>query len=102
MLKKQKVGGGGLGQRVVFRVFRRHGGTDNFNTYHVVNEELTELWEKLKPENFKQYCSTLNCHSSLREMYDMDKHYCGVQRRRHMGVKHLNTIGLSISSRMRN
>jgi hypothetical protein len=30
-----------------------HGGTDNFNAYRVVNEELTELFEKLKPESFK-------------------------------------------------
>jgi hypothetical protein len=52
--------------------------TDNFNAYRVVNEELTELCEKLKPESFKQYCSTLNCHSSLREMYDMARRYCRV------------------------
>jgi hypothetical protein len=58
----------------LFRVFRRHGGTNNFNAFRVVNEELTELCEKLKPESFKQYCSTFNCHSSLREMYDMARH----------------------------
>jgi hypothetical protein len=58
-------------QMELFRVFRRHGGTDNFNAYRVVNEEFTELCEKLKPEIFKQYCSTLNCR--------------GVQRRRHGG-----------------
>jgi hypothetical protein len=61
------------------------GGTDNFNAYRVVNEEFTELCEKLKPESFKQYCYTWNCHSSLREMYDMARRYRGVQRRRHVG-----------------
>jgi hypothetical protein len=58
----------------LFRVFRRHGWTNNFNAYRVMNEELTELSEKLNPEGFKQYLSTLNCHSSLREMYDMARH----------------------------
>jgi hypothetical protein len=29
----------------LFWVLRRHGGTDNFNAYRVVNEELTELCE---------------------------------------------------------
>jgi hypothetical protein len=69
----------------LFRVFRRHGGTDNFNAYRVVYEELTELCEKLKPESIKQSGSTLNCHSSLRAMYDMDRCFRGVQRRRHVG-----------------
>jgi hypothetical protein len=40
--------------------------TVNFNAYRLVNEELTELCEKLTPESFKQYCSTLNCHLSLK------------------------------------
>jgi hypothetical protein len=72
-------------QMELFRVFRRHGGTDNLNAYRVVNEELTVLCGKLKPESFKQYCSTLNCHSSLREMYDMARRYRRVQRRTHVG-----------------
>jgi hypothetical protein len=72
-------------QMELFWVFRRHEGTDSFNAYCAVNEELTELCEKLKPESFKQYCSTFNCHSSLREMYDMARRYRGVQRRRHVG-----------------
>jgi hypothetical protein len=57
----------------LFRYFRRHGVTVNFNAYRLVNEELTELCEKLTQESFKQYCSTLNCHSSLK-----------VQRRSHV------------------
>jgi hypothetical protein len=67
----------------LYRVFRRHGGTDNFNAYRV--EEFTELCEKLKPESFKQSDSTLKCHSSLREMYDMDRYFRGVQRQSHVG-----------------
>jgi hypothetical protein len=39
------------------------------------------LCEKLKPESFKLYCSILNFHSSLREMYDMARRYRGVQRK---------------------
>jgi hypothetical protein len=67
----------------LFRVFRRNEGTGNF----VVNEELTEteLCEKLKPESFTQYCSTLHCHSSLREIYYMNRRYRGIERRRHVG-----------------
>jgi hypothetical protein len=58
---------------------------DNFNAYRVQNEELTELCEKLRPESFKKYCSNLNCHSSLREMNDMARHYGRALRRRHLG-----------------
>jgi hypothetical protein len=54
-------------QMKLFRVFRRHGGTVNFNAYRLVNEELTELCEKLTPDSFKQYCFIFNCHSSLKE-----------------------------------
>jgi hypothetical protein len=39
--------------------------------------ELTELCEKLKTDRIKQYCSTLNFHSSLREMYNMVRQYRG-------------------------
>jgi hypothetical protein len=58
-------------QMELFRDFRSHGGTDISNAYRVMNEELTELCEKWKPESFKQFFSTLNCHLRLREMYDM-------------------------------
>jgi hypothetical protein len=51
----------------------------------MMNEELTELCETLKPESFKQYCFTLNYHSSLRKMYDMTRRNRAVQRRRHVG-----------------
>jgi hypothetical protein len=115
-------------QMELFRVFRSHEGTENFNAYRVMNEELTELCEKLKSESFQRSFSTLNCHSSLREMYDMTiRRYCGIQYRRHVGdfpwlpefaemmapplslpnfhfrgVERLNSIGLSSGSRLRN
>jgi hypothetical protein len=75
--------------------------------------------QKFKPKNFKQFCSTLNCHSSSMEIYDMARRYCGVQRsgfprslRRwcHLlslsnfhfwVVERLNLIGLSSGSRLR-
>jgi Reverse transcriptase (RNA-dependent DNA polymerase) len=65
-------------QMELFRIFRRIGGS-NYDAYKLVNEQLTELCNKLKPESFKNYCTTLNSHSRLSEMYSMARKYRGVR-----------------------